>query len=193
MKIQIEGNPGTGNTFQETNIGYIENNFPALKEMTIIKTADGQKITTKTGEELSALSSVANTPDDKEGKRADILKYVEKTIPFVRYQWKDSYMELWNDILDIPEVDALVYNKKRQKRTSFNRRALCHIIFYVGSQVLNGIGLFEKYNATHISLAFGDGAEKSTRPELGFLPEIEIRKAIDKLLESKKYAVKTSK
>lgn len=181
MEIKIEGDPGTGNTYQEIKIGHIENNFPAVKEVTIIKGPDGLKVKNKTTDDQS------NSHEEKSGKRADIINYVEKTLPFVLFQWKDKYMTLWDDILKLPEVDAVIYNKGRQQKTSFNRKELCHLICYVGQHAVDGYGIFEKYNATHIANAFNDGAEKSTRPELGFQPPIPIRKALEKLFKSKKY------
>ncbi len=185
MEIKIEGNPGTGNHYTEVNIGHIENNFPNVKEVKIIKGADGQKTMVMSGGDQP--SSSANSPEEKEGKRADILKYVERTLPFVLYQWKDKYMTLWNDILDLQEVDHVIYNRGRQQKTSFNRKEVAHIICYLGQHAFNGAGIFETYNATHIAAAFNDGAEKSTRPELGFQPEPVVKKAIEKLLSEKKY------
>lgn len=183
MEIKIEGNPGTGNTFIENKYEHVENNFPAVKEVTIIQGADGQRHKQLT----TAVEQPVNDDEDNAGKRTDILKYVEKTLPFVLFQWKDKYMTLWNDILNLPEVDRVIYHRGRQQRTSFNRKEVLHIICYLGKYVIDGYGIFEVYNATHIAAAFCDGAEKTTRPELGYTPHITIKKAIDKLLEDKKY------
>lgn len=183
MEIKIEGNPGTGNTFIENKYEHVENNFPAVKEVTIIQGTDGQ-----CHKQLTTAVERPSTEDGyKVGKRADILKYVEKTLPFVLYQWKDKYMPLWNDILNLPEVDRIIYQRGRQQKTSFNRKEVLHIICFLGKHVIDGYGIFETYNATHIAAAFCDGAEKTTRPELGFTPPVTIKKAIDKLLEDKKY------
>lgn len=182
MDIKIEGNPGTGNTFVENKYEHVENNFPAVKQVTIVQHADGQR-----RQELTTAGQPAPADDGKAGTRADILKYVEHTLPFVLYQWKDQYMTLWSDILDLPEVDRIIYQRGRQQKTSFNRKEVVHIICYLGKHAVDGDGIFEDYNATHIAAAFGDGAEQSTRPELGFAPPVAIRKAIDRLLEAKKY------
>lgn len=182
MEIKIEGNPGTGNTFVENNYEYVENNFPSVKKVTIIQGADGMRHKQFPTEEQTNPGIL-----DKNGKRADILKYVEKTLPFVLYQWKDKYMTLWNDILALPDVDGIIYNRGRQQKTSFNRKEVVHIICYLGKHAHDGMGIFENYNATHIAAAFNDDAEKSTRPELGFQPSVSIRQAIDKLLKEKKY------
>ena len=186
MEIKIEGNPGTGNTFIENKYEHVENNFPSVQQVTIINEADGtRRREVTTGNEQSDTSD-----DDKAGKRADIMKYVEKTLPFVLYQWKDKYMTLWSDILDLPDVDRVIYKRGRQQKTSFNRKEVLHIICYLGKHAIDGYAIFEEYNATHIAAAFNDKAEKSTRPELGFQPPVTIRKAIGKLLDEKKYVPK---
>ena len=178
MEIKIKGEPGTGNTYIE----HIENYFPAVTQVTIIRESDGTR-----RKEMTSDNPADSDVLDKEGKRADIIKYVEKTLPYVLYQWKDKYITLWNDILDLPEVARIIYNRGRQQKTSFNRKEVVHIICYLGKYAFDEAGIFEEYNATHIANAFNDGAEKSTRPELGFLPPVPIRKAIEKLLHEKKY------
>lgn len=189
MELKIEGNPGTGNHYTEVKIGHIENNFPNVREVKIIKDADGKKTTVMSGDESSTGSGSETGDNDKDSKRADILKYVEKTLPFVLYQWKDKYMPLWNDILNLPEVDRIIYQRGRQQKTSFNRKEVLHIICFLGKHVIDGYGIFEAYNATHIAAAFCDGCEKTTRPELGFNTTKTIQVAIEKLMNSKKYAV----
>lgn len=189
MELKIEGNPGTGNHYTEVRIENIENNFPNVKEVKIIKGTDGQKTT--------VMSDGSSTPDgnnpssgdkDKEAKREDILKYVGKTLPLVLYQWKDKYMDLWRDILDIPAVDAIIYKKGRQQKTSFNRKEILHIICYLGKHANGGIGIFEdKYVATDVAQILADGCEKTTRPELGFNTKKSIQVAIGELMKSKKY------
>lgn len=174
MDIKIEGNPGTGNSYTEINIEHIENNYPAVTS--VVNNYYGKRLPEQT----------ADTPIDKAAKREIILDYVYRTRGFARHPWKERYRELWSDILDLPEVDALIYDKGRQKGTDFNRKELMHLIHYVGHD--DGLGLFKTYNATHIALSFNDGAEKSTRPELGYDPDDKaIRAGIDNLFKSKYY------
>lgn len=192
MEIKIEGNPGTGNHYTEVKIDHIENNFPNVTEVKIIKGADGTRTVTTPGMETPVTSPPAGDPEAlKAAKQADILKYVGNTLPLVNYMWKDKYMDLWSDILDIPEVDAMIYKKGRQQHTSFNRKEVLHIICYLGKHAAGGIGIFQdNYVATTVALQLNDGCEKSTRPELGFSPLKPIQQAIDKLMSSKKYLVK---
>lgn len=187
MELKIEGNPGTGNHFTEVKIENIENNFPNVKEVTIIKDADGKKTTVMSDGSSTSKDNKA-VDKDKEAKREDILEYVGKTLPLVLYQWKDKYMDLWRDILDIPAVDDIIYKKGRQQKTSFNRKEILHIICYLGKHSNGGIGIFEdKYVATDVAQRLADGCEKSTRPELGFNTKKTIQVAIEELMKSKKY------
>lgn len=189
MELKIEGNPGTGNHYTEVRIENIENNFPNVKEVKIIKGTDGQKTTVMSdGSSTPEGNNPSSGDKDKEAKREDILKYVGKTLPLVLYQWKDKYMDLWRDILDIPAVDAIIYKKGRQQKTSFNRKEVLHIICYLGKHANGGIGIFEdKYVATDVAQILADGCEKTTRPELGFNTKKSIQVAIGELMKSKKY------
>lgn len=176
MDIKIEGNPGTGNTFQEVNIGHVENYNPAAT--TVVNNYYGSADVEP--QMVSKSVGVSVTRDA-------ILDYVSKTIGFVLFQWKGRYMDLWADILELPEVKSIIYDKGRQVGTTFNRKEVAHIICYLGKHALDGCGIFEKYNATHIAASFHDGAEKSVRPELGFKPSKSIQDAINKLLQDQKY------
>ena len=191
MELKIEGNPGTGNHYTEVKIGHIENNFPNVREVKIIKGTDGQKTTVMSGGyEIPSGNNAPTDDKEKEAKRQDILKYVGKTLPLVMYAWKDKYMALWNDILALPEVDSVIYKRGRQQKTSFNRKEVLHIICYLGKHANGGIGIFEdNYVATNIALQLADGCEKTTRPELGFNTTKTIQVAIEKLMNSKKYGV----
>lgn len=197
MKLEIKGNPGTGNQYTEINIKNIEANFPAVKEVIITKDANGKKVITTKGNDDSALSNTAvpapasESGDNinKESRRQDILKYVGNTLPLVMYEWKDKYMDLWADILNIPEVDAIIYKRGHQQNTSFNRKEVLHIICYLGKHANGDIGIFEqRYVAKHVAEQLNDGCEKSTRPELGYNTTKPIQEAIDKLMKSKKYS-----
>ena len=103
MDIKIEGNPGTGNSYTEINIGHIENNYPSVTS--VVNNYYGKRMPEQT----------ADAPIDKAAKREIILDYVYRTRGFARHPWKERYRELWSDILDLPEVDALIYDKGRQK------------------------------------------------------------------------------
>ncbi len=175
MEIKIEGNPGTGNTFQKIDIGKVDNYYDKVDQ--IVNNFYGKQ----------APYQAADTSVDKAALRKDILDYVYRTHGFVMYPWKKNYLVLWSDILDLPEVDVMIYDPGRQVGTVFNRKEVMHILCYLGQKAFDGMGIFEKYNATKIAAALNDGAETTTRPELGYMPDPSIRKAIDDLLQKKNY------
>ena len=129
MEIKIEGNPGTGNTFQKIDIGKVDNYYDKVDQ--IVNNFYGKQ----------APSQAADTS----------------------------------------------YDPGRQVGTVFNRKEVMHILCYLGQKAFDGMGIFEKYNATKIAAALNDGAETTTRPELGYMPDPSIRKAIDDLLQKKNY------
>lgn len=172
MNIDKDAKLGSGNTFQEFNIGHVENLNPAAT--TVINNYYGTKVKPQ-GDNQG--------PANKESVREEILRYVENTLQYVAFSWRDKYMELWADILDLPEVDAVIYDRGQQEGTRFNRKEVCHILCYLGKHADGGMGIFQKYVASHIAASLNDGKESTTRPELGFRPSHEIQAAIDKLMK----------
>lgn len=170
MNIDKDAAQGSGNTFMEFNIGHVENLNPAAK--TVVNNYYGTRVKPQAG-----------TTVNKESVREEILNYVENTLQFVNPKWRGKYMELWTDMLNLPEVDAVVYDKGMQEGTRFNRKEVAHIICYLGKHSDGGTGIFTKYVATHIAASFKDGKEGTVRPELGFRPSQEIRDAIDTLMK----------
>ena len=173
MNIDKDAAKGSGNTFMEFNIGHVENLNPAAT--TVVNNYYGTRVKPQ-----------AETVVNKESVRQEILNYVENTLQFVNLKWRDRYMGLWADILSLPEVDAVVYDKGMQEGTRFNRKEVAHIICYLGKHADGGIGIFTKYVATHIAASFKDGKQSTIRPELGFRPSQEIQTAIDTLMKKRK-------
>lgn len=171
MDIKIEGNPGTGNTFQEIHIGTVQNYNP--NATTVINNNYGNGA--KPQEPMSMI--------DRSAIRQEIITYVGKTLNLVEERWKPVYIELWNDILDLKEVSAEVYDRGRQQKTIFNRKLIANIIYYLGNFKGNGTGLYGNYSATPLVKALEGTTECSTRTELGSQPSKEIRDAITPLLK----------
>lgn len=174
MDIKIEGNPGTGNTFQEINIGHVENYNPSATMVV------NNNYTSRVKPQSESQVLV-----NKDLLRQEILRYVGKTLPFVSFSWQEKYMALWADILDLPEVQDVVYKPGQRTGMRFNHKEVAHILCYLGKFANGGIGIFRTYVASRIAVCFGDGKENTIRPELGFRPTKEIQHAIDKLMNEK--------
>lgn len=184
MDIKIEGNPGTGNTFQEIHIGTVQNYNPnATTVINYNGTGAGEKTEQK---EEKAKSKSPMEMRDLPPIREQIMTYVsclnkeELVVP----EWVGKkYMDLWNAILDIPEVEAEIYNSGRQHGTSFNRNLVGRIIYYLGN-LMKGKAVYKDYNASTLALKLEGSSEHSVRGEMGKSPSDEIKKALDKFIEN---------
>ena len=174
MNIDKDAALHSGKIFQEFNIGHVENLNPSAT--TVINNYYGTRVKPHTDSKESG---------DRESVREEILQYVENTLQYVARPWKDKYMVLWADILDLPEVSDVVYDKGRQEGTRFNRKEVCHILCYLGKHADGGVGIFQKYVASYIAASLHDDKQSVSRPELGFRPSKEIQHAIDKLMNEK--------
>lgn len=184
MDIKIDGNPGTGNTFQEINIGTVQNYNP--NATTVInyngvggEIKDGQKTEkpkAKNPMEMRELPPI----------REQIMLYVSclNTKDLVNLEWLGKkYMDLWNAILDLPEVEERIYNPGKQQNTTFNRSLVGRIIYYLGN-LMKGKTVYKDYNASTLSMKLEGTIEHSVRNEMGKSPSDEITKALDKFLEN---------
>ena len=121
MDINITGNPGTGNTFQEIHIGTVQNYNPNATIVINNNYGDKQKPVSP--------SDKAMGDAEKEQCKAEIMDYVAHLKPYISKEWKNRYETLWRSILAIPEVDAVVYKPGKQKNTTFNRNLIANIIY----------------------------------------------------------------
>jgi hypothetical protein len=176
MSIDKEAVPDGSNIFhQEFHIGHVENLNPAATTV-----VNNYYYGTRAKPQNESLD-----PTDRKSIREEILHYVERTIPHVDYSWKDKYMALWADILDLTEVSNVIYDKGRQEGSRFNWKEVCHILCYLGRYANGGLGIFQKYVALYIANSLDEGKAHTIRPELGFRPSKEIQHAIDKLMKEK--------
>ena len=172
MEIKIQGDPGTGNTFQEIHIGNVQNYVP--NATTVINHNYG-----------SSPKAKDKDPDgiDHPSIRQEIVNYVGKTLKLVERKWQDRYLDLWNDILDLEVVADEVYDRGRQKGTLFNRKLVANIIHYLGNFRGNGSGMYGSYSASPVANVLENTTYCSTRTELGSQPSRAIRDAIAPLLQ----------
>lgn len=175
MKIEITGDPGTGNTFQEYNIQHIDNFNP--NATTVNNTyINGVKQTPQE-------STCQNVPEkDTAPIKAEILNYVSKLKPYLTDVWKSKYDKLWNNILRIPAVDKEVYKPGKQQGTNFNRNLVAHIIYYIGQQ-----GVFTDKTATHIAEKLEGNSEHPVRGALRIAPDEKIQSEVKRLLKEAEY------
>lgn len=168
MKFDKDFNPGTGNSYSEYNIQNIENFNP---NATTVTTTHYHY-----GEEKGSGSGRKRIDDaQKQAIQDDILEYVGRLTDCVKDEWKTKHAKLWDDILAIPEVDAEIYDKGRQQKTSFNKYLVGNIIHVLIGKVYNG-------NPTDLTRALEGTHKASIREEMGKSPSDKIEEALLKLL-----------
>lgn len=113
--------------------------------------------------------------------RREILNYVSRVAPMLADEWKNRYIRMWEEILDLKVVAASVYNHGKQQDTNFNRNLVANIIYYL---VKRGcFGDEKKYNASQFAVDLGHDKEESVRASLRCLPPKEIVSRLDRYFE----------
>lgn len=180
MDIKIEGNPGTGNTFQEINIGSVQNYNP--NATTIINYNGSQDVVEAAARRKGGRQTMKAMLDadliDTAPIRKEIMNYVSCIRPMVHEEKKDVFMKLWDDILNLPEVEAEVYNPGKQQGTNFNRKLVAGILHQLDSRHFYA----KPYNAKAMAEALENDWEHPVRRELAGYPSDGIQEAIKKLL-----------
>lgn len=172
MDINITGNPGTGNTFQEIHIGTVQNYNP--NATTVINNNYGDKPKAAPPAEKPLQDA------EKEQRKAEILDYVGNLRQYVAKEWKNRYEALWKEILALPEVDAVVYDPGKQKGTSFNRNLLARMIYIMCKEKV-----IAEDNATQLTLALEGDKDHPIRAQLKMYPEdSDIRQKVSDLIAS---------
>lgn len=170
MEIKIEGNPGTGNTFQEIHINHVDTYAPSAE--TVVNNHYGDRKASQ------ATANPVTGNADRIQRRAEIQQYAGNLKQYVASGWKNRYESLWRSILDLPEVSATVYDPGRQKDTTFNRDLVANIIY-----IMCNAGVITEKNATTLTLALEGDKEHSVRAQLRKAPQDkEIEEKVKELL-----------
>lgn len=171
MEIKIEGDPGTGNTFQEIHIGNVENYNP--NATTVINNNYGSR------EKDVPSQHKPQDPVETAPIRDEILLYVSCLRTKLAEEWKSRYQKVWADILDLEAVSSKVYDPGKQQGTNFNRNLVANIVHY-----LNGKGAFNEYNAAKFASLLEGTSDHSVRAALGSDPNPDIVSRLDRYFES---------
>ena len=180
MKVEIEGNPGTGNTYQEIHIGRVENYNPNATTVTNnyygtrVKEEDDRGEESKKG---SGLMDIREIPPIRE----QVLAYVSCLSGQVDDEWKSRYMKVWADILDLDVVSASIYNPGKQQGTNFNRNLVANIIHYLAQRGIYGDD--KRYNAAQIAVYLEGRSDHSVRMALGEFPPTPITSRLDRYFQ----------
>ena len=174
MRIRIDGNPGTGNTFQNFYISHVENLMPAASSVTNHYYGPP---------DAKPRSQVTIGPPavGHDVLRQQILDYVGSLIYQVDDGYKSRYRCMWEDILDLSVVSASVYNPGKQQGTCFNRNLVANIIPYLAGRGVYGDK--NDYNAAQFAMFLQGDKNHAVRAALGSDPEPEIVSRLNRYFE----------
>ena len=136
--------------------------------------------TLSTDSKLSTLNSTLykGEPEEKTDCtpiRTEILNYVSRVRPLLIDEAKSDYMKVWEDILDLREVEALVYKPGKQKGTNFNRDLVANILYFLRNWKIYRVVYKQDYNGAALTEALEQDKEHSVKHALRDDPPQPIR------------------
>ena len=158
MDIDIQGDPGTGNTFTEIHIDNVETFAPNATTVVNNHYGDGRKPRVSSDATLEGAESVQRS--------AEIMQYVSRLRQYVAPEWSNRYDASWQAILCLPEVLSAVSNPGKQKDTTFNRNLVANIIYIMCEK-----GIIVETNATTLAKALEGDKDHPVRAQLRTRPE----------------------
>lgn len=174
MEINIKGNPGTGNSFTEIKIEHADSVNPNATTVTVTHNHYGEKKVAFKQQPKDA-DNIDTFPI-----RTEILKYISSLRPLLKEEWKSNYMKLWEGILDLDVIEAVIYHPGKQQGTNFNRSLVANIIHYLDSK-----GIYkDNYNATTVTVALEGDKDHTVRSSLGKDPVSDIVSRLDRFFET---------
>lgn len=153
-------------------------NFPNAQINVL--TGDGVQISYESAKKNAQKED--DSKNQKQGKDA-IMEYVGRLKPVVKEQYLDHYDQIWEGILEINQVKAVIYNKGKQQDTTFNRNLLAKIIHQVSWW------LYESSANTVIMAEYlepGKGIDHPVRQKLGESPNKDLKKALEQFVSTVK-------
>lgn len=117
--------------------------------------------------------------------RTEILNYVSRVRPLLTDEAKSTFMKMWEDILNLPEVETMVYNPGKQWGTNFHRALVANILYYLRHRKIYKVVYKDNYNGAAMAEALEGDRDHSVKHALREEPPVDVRKAIDRLLKEK--------
>ena len=117
--------------------------------------------------------------------RPEILKYVSRVLPLLHDEPKGYFMCLWDDILNLPEVKAKVYDPGQQVGPIFNRDLVANILYHLRTRKIYKVVYRDNYNGAAMAQALENDKEHSVKHALRDEPPADICEAIDAMLKKK--------
>lgn len=186
MEFKEGFDSGQNNTYTEVNMGDHSIYVPGVTNLTINNGAPSEDM----GMTMFKSDEVSKSPFDliKEPEedrditpiRKEILNYVSRLHPQVIDEWKQSYMKLWEGILDLDIVAKRVYKFCKKQKTVFNKYLVCNIIHYLRRKKI----FPADFNDSAITRALeGDDQHSIRSHAVNSDPDPDTCKALDNYIE----------
>ena len=108
------------------------------------------------------------------------MEYVGRLRPLVKEQYQERYDQIWEGILEISQVKAVIYDKGKQQDTTFNRNLLAQLIHQVDVIYLPTANTVQM--ATYLEPE--KGVDHPVRQKLGEAPDKDIKNAIAEYMKN---------
>lgn len=158
MDINIQGDPGTGNTFTDIHINNVETFAPNASTVNHHHYGDDRKPRSSSDVSLQGTASVQ--------RKAEIMQYVSNLKQYVSPEWSNRDEATWQSVLCLPEVSCIVCEPGKQKDTTFNRNLVANIIYIMCEK-----GILAETNATTLAKALEGDKDHPVRAQLRTKPE----------------------
>ncbi len=114
--------------------------------------------------------------------RTEILDYVSRVRPLLKDEAKSTFMPMWKNILDLPEVADKVYAVGKQWGTNFNRDLVANILYHLRSLKIYAVVYRDNYNGAAMAEQLEGDKDHSVKHSLRTEPPKDVCRAIDDLL-----------
>lgn len=161
MDINIQGDPGSGNTFTDIHINNVETFAPNATTVINNHYGDDRKPRTSSDSPLQSAEQAQ--------RKAEIMQYVSNLKQYVTSEWSNRYEATWQAILRLPEVSSIVCEPGKQKDTTFNRNLVANIIYIMCEK-----GIIAENNATTLAKALEGDKDHPVRAQLRAKPEDKL-------------------
>lgn len=189
-KFNIEGNPGTGNTFIHIGTAYNVNpNATTVQNTFNITTgADGESVLQendgKPGKKLGEKTIREMLKDDLIDTgimQKEILNYVSCIRPLVKDDLDKLYMAMWGRIVEHEAFKVDLYAPGKQV-CKFNRNLIGNILHYLDGKKFYKV----EYNQSEFTRRLEGDDQNAVRKALRFDPDEKYCAAVDEIIKELK-------
>lgn len=171
------------------NIGTAYNVNPAAKVVNntfnIGNSEEGKKaIAEALGSKPKTPFESFNEPDphrDLTVAKEAAMNYVDRVRRFdiLKPEVKQGYEKMWEEILDLPEVEAKICHIGKQKDTDFNRDLVANILYYLRKRKIYRVVYKDNINGAALAEALEGDKDHSVKHALRDDPPKDVQKALD--------------